>query len=57
MCVYLTLSSYLAEQESLSSDMLVACYLFIQYNSLKVVLSKKTLTIGVFVWVANLGIS
>ena len=57
MCVYLTLSSYLAEQESLSSDMLVACYLFIQYNSLKVVLSKKTLTIGVFVWVTNLGIS
>ena len=39
----------------------VAYYLFIQYNSLKVVLSKKTLTVimgvvvpSVFVWVTNL---
>ena len=54
---HINLPCYLAEQESLSSDMLVAYYLFIHCNSLKVVLSKKTLMVGVFTWVTNLGIS
>ena len=55
--IYINLPCYLAEQEYLSSNMLVAYCLFIHYNSLKVVLSKKTLMVGVFTWVTNLGIS
>lgn len=61
-CIYrITLFLLSLKEESRGADMPVPYYVFVQYNSLKVVLSKNILTVVVgvitlseFVWITDL---